>query len=117
MSRRTKFLQALEALKSTGLSMQAPWALLEQKKASDSMWWARTVGMSTSVAKTMDSQVVEFALQHFDMRDMPATSVARLFHPLRQGGLGLISSTRTAAALAASWHAAMPRVSRRFEYR
>ena len=105
---RRAFLQRLDALSAAGLPAQLAQALLRSRCASDFNFLARACGIPACVARALDTEVLEHVkrLAGPDGGTWSAVACRRVFHPLKEGGLGFTSVELTAeAAHAASWHA------------
>ena len=83
---RRAFLEALHKMRKSGLSLQATWALVKQKAASDAMWWARTVGLPSTTAQRLDADVSQFVRDTFDLEDLPPTLMRAFFLPCARVG-------------------------------
>ena len=104
VDKRRAFLRALQALREAGLSLQAQWTLLRYHVNTDFTWLARAVGLPPATRRTLDALTVEAVEAAFAFGALEATPRRRLFHPLREGGMGLLNVALTAnAANGASW--------------
>jgi hypothetical protein len=111
MMDRARYLKKLEDLSAQGLSNQNVWTLFRNRVARDWVWTARTAGLPEEAAKELDDQVRTFFVRHFVTGTMTGAADRRIFHPVRDGGMGIPNLQRAApAANAASWAAAQEEI-------
>lgn len=111
VSQRRGFLTRLAELHAAGLTSQHAMVLLRQRTSSDFVFLARACGIPTDTARTLDEETLALAVRIVggDAGDWNEITRRRAFHPLRDGGLGLVSVALVAAAAhAASWHQVSP---------
>ena len=113
--RRRVTCERIVALHQGGLSGQIAVALLRAAVAGDATFVARACGLPKSSQRSLDQHVAH-TLAAIVPADWDAFAVRRIFHPLRDGGLGFQSMELTAdAASAASWQTALPSILRRLD--
>jgi hypothetical protein len=109
-TKRHRTFQKIRELKEAGLSVQNAWVLLRNVIAGDTTWTARTVGIPTLVAEKLDEQAKKMICWLFNLEPHDLHT-ERIWHPMKQGGLGATSVQQTAVpAMIASWAHAIPRI-------
>jgi hypothetical protein len=104
LANRTTFLQRLTSLHNAGLSAQLTLGLLRYRTAGDFTFLARACGIPVAAAQKLDSEVLQFVEQLVGGPGWDTFARRRVFHPLKDGGLGIASVELVAAAAhSASW--------------
>ena len=106
----------LTKLFSAGLPTQLVLRLLRCRTGGDFTFVARACGLSMVTCAALDAVALE-TVQHLAGRDgWTEIAARRVFHPVRDGGLGLCSAQLTACAAAlGSWCVVAPRIALRLE--
>jgi len=112
LQRRQHFCERLVALQTAGLDVQIAVALLRTKTSADAQYLAASVGLPGAIRQQIDNTVMQtFVALTKWMEPLTEIQLARLFQPLKDGGLGFASTHHYAdAALANSWAACLPGV-------
>lgn len=111
LDRRKTFFTRLLDLKAAGLPEHYAWLLARTYAATDLTYVARLVGLSSEHAIALDHLTVDLVEHLLQIPAMDSMQRARLFLPLREGGMGWSSAELIGpAALTCSFCATLPRM-------
>ncbi len=101
----TQCCNRLEEFSPAGLIRKKAWSLFRNRVSNDWVWTARATKVPHEAAVALDNKT-----EHFFTKNV---IVSMVFHPIREGGIGLPKlQTADPAARAASWAAALDDVMR-----
>jgi hypothetical protein len=109
LQKREKAAQTLRRLQAAGLQNHVAQALWRTATAGDATFVARMVGLPDEVAQQLDEITTGLWAEWLEMTDLPDNAKARLWQPLREGGMGYTAATHLqGTALVASWKQVLP---------
>ncbi len=85
---RSQYISWLEELSATGLTKQNAWTLFRNRVSNCWVWTATTTGVPHEAAVELDNLTEQFFTRSFRVGVMNSTTERRVFHPIREGGVG-----------------------------